>query len=82
MHVDAATHVCAGGWRGGEGVRGADGRPGAQQLLSAAAHEMCVRGVMRLMRMQAAGGAARGCAALTGDQEYSNRFRLQPMRSV
>ncbi len=31
------------------------------------------------MCVQAAGGAARGCAALTGDQEYSNRFRPQPM---
>lgn len=28
---------------------------------------------------QAAGGAARGCAALTGDAEYSARFRAQPM---
>ena len=34
---------------------------------------------MQLVCVQAAGGAARGCAALTGDQEYSNRFRPQPM---
>ena len=34
---------------------------------------------MQVMWVQAAGGAARGCAALTGDQEYSNRFRPQPM---
>ncbi len=29
--------------------------------------------------LQAAGGAARGCAALTSDVEYSNRFRALPM---
>lgn len=31
------------------------------------------------LTMQAAGGAARGCAALTSDVEYSNRFRALPM---
>ena len=40
--------------------------------------EMRVEGSTRLMRVQVAGGAARGCAALTGDQEYSRRFRPQP----
>ena len=31
------------------------------------------------LSLQAAGGAARGCAALTSDVEYSNRFRALPM---